>query len=612
MVHEFEKLLSRTGTTDPSYNQCLSRIPGLMRKLQSNPLSSKPILDYLLQAYLEAITDGVERKEEDGVLPSNLIGSVMNCLGILGKSSGALAELLQLEDHILNSLRNKVKTSNRVGLEYAELRDKMAGLEASKKIQIFSHLVALLELYALVNPDSADQSLAIDLTEIFTNAFAKEEPMDTDIYWGDALIDCILSILSKNERPFPSAPIRDAGELVFRAFTDDIRADGMVSLFTVIEQELDAESNAIDQDEDDLEIFEDEQDLASEDCEENDVSDEHDENDENDGNESEGSRDDDDLPDATDEQMFKMDAMLGEYFSSHSKKSKREMKEDLVNFKLRVLNCLEIFMRKNSGSALLLGAPSALLNGLSIVSRPEGSKVLEEKITSLLKNKLPKCRCQCLEEDEQYFVPEEADRHLRKALYLASRSPSRVVSDSASSAYMFLQRAIHQYSRNKEVLYKGHASLEVALSDYFEKKKSKLRKTFFPTLFNKVPELNDFALPAVMKYSSQSRNKYLETEAILLAGILLQVRYIRISIIAIEHIDANYLEIFQMQNMSSDDTSTIFKKHQKETTEFILRCSSSSGRKKEVKKILNKVLLSIEKSGGMVKILGKANAARME
>ncbi len=56
------------------------------------------------------------------------------------------------------------------------------------------------------------------------------------------------------------------------------------------------------------------------------------------------------------------------------------------------MSCLEIFMRLHPESALLLEAPEPLLTSLLAVSRPDGSQVLEERLSGLIKNKLTKCR----------------------------------------------------------------------------------------------------------------------------------------------------------------------------------------------------------------------------
>lgn len=68
------------------------------------------------------------------------------------------------------------------------------------------------------------------------------------------------------------------------------------------------------------------------------------------------------------------------------------MRDELINFKLRAMSCLEIFTRLQPESALLLEAPEPLLTSLLAVSRPDGSQVLEERLSGLIKNKLTKCR----------------------------------------------------------------------------------------------------------------------------------------------------------------------------------------------------------------------------
>jgi len=239
-----------------------------------------------------------------------------------------------------------------------------------------------------------------------------------------------------------------------------------------------------------------------------------------------------------------MDSMLGAYFASHQVKSKKQLRDDLINFKLRVMSCLEIFMRLHPDSPLLLEAPDPLLTSLSAVSRPDGSQVLQERLTGLIKNKLSKCRCH---ENIDAFVAvvdggtvkvgsddggsdgdaakaespiaQVISSQLRRCLYLASRTPVKLVAEAATHAYAYLQRSLHHLGDDTSSLVSiANDSLQAALEDFFTKKKSKLTKAFFPDLFKKCPSLVPTAFPTLIDRATNARSPYLQNEAVLLLG----------------------------------------------------------------------------------------------
>lgn len=53
-----------------------------------------------------------------------------------------------------------------------------------------------------------------------------DEEKDEATAWPDALVDALLSLLSKTTAPLPSTPLRDAVEAVFRNMCDSVTATG--------------------------------------------------------------------------------------------------------------------------------------------------------------------------------------------------------------------------------------------------------------------------------------------------------------------------------------------------------------------------------------------------
>eukprot|EP00889_Picochlorum_renovo_P003525 jgi/Picre1/30555/NNA_005917.t1 len=260
------------------------------------------------------------------------------------------------------------------------------------------------------------------------------------------------------------------------------------------------------------------------------------------------------IPDATDEQMFQMDSMLGAYFANHTKKSKKQIQDDMINFKLRVISCAEMFMRRSSDSVLLIEFPVPLLTSMVSASRPEGSRVLQERLSGLIRNKLVKCKCQELANSSTPDV-EMLEQQLRKSLYLASRSPVRLVADCATAAYIFLQKCLRQIE-DESVSKLVNDSAIAAVDDYFSKKKSKLTKAFFPDLFRKVPDL---------------------------------------------------VQEMPYRHLVKKMSSAFFKSNQKATASMIESSKPllTSGKKKEVRKVIRKAFALIDTAGGEKQILGK-------
>ena len=108
---------------------------------------------------------------------------------------------------------------------------------------------------------------------------------------------------------------------------------------------------------------------------------------------------------------------------------------------------------------------------------------------------------------------------------MASKTPVKVVAESAAVAYAYLQRCLHfiEGPDAERVEAIANDSLQAALTDFFTKKKSKLTKSFFPDLFKKVPTLVPAAFPTLIKLTVGARSPYLQNEALLLLGSAAQM-----------------------------------------------------------------------------------------
>ena len=123
-----------------------------------------------------------------------------------------------------------------------------AGARQAPRPRALLGLVRLLQLYVAGDAAAAEPELAGEFASVCDDAFARAaaegEPGSTNptlnptsdpeegagAPWADRLLDVLLSLLARPAAPLPSAPLRDAVEAVFRAFSDAITPTGACSL----------------------------------------------------------------------------------------------------------------------------------------------------------------------------------------------------------------------------------------------------------------------------------------------------------------------------------------------------------------------------------------------
>lgn len=117
--------------------------------------------------------------------------------------------------------------------------DQSAAARAAP-LRTLHHLVCLLELHSRGNPSAADADAANDLERICTVAAGGggEPGQEESPHWMDTLVDVLLSLLAHSHAPLPSAPLRDAAERAFRAFSEQLTATGLADLLRIIVQPL--------------------------------------------------------------------------------------------------------------------------------------------------------------------------------------------------------------------------------------------------------------------------------------------------------------------------------------------------------------------------------------
>lgn len=270
-------------------------------------------------------------------------------------------------------------------------------------------------------------------------------------------------------------------EQVFGVFADQITADGLQSLISVIEvkENLAGQQEMFDQQDDDEDEDEDMEDAdsldsdvevvdADEEGSDDDSDDEDDEEEEEEEDEEELAafdaklaealgthhpNDDNSSSDAdmNDDEMEAVDEMLVKVFKARQqattkKKDKQDAKETMTNFKNRVLDFLEIYVKKCHTSVLALDLILPLLR----LTRKSTVKQISQRANDVLReytrlckgNAIPSLSTDTADDDEEEDTIEPVWDLLRAVHKEAMISGPAAHSSSASQASIFLVKVL--------------------------------------------------------------------------------------------------------------------------------------------------------------------------
>ncbi|KAJ3284320.1 DNA-directed DNA polymerase [Rhizoclosmatium sp. JEL0117] len=375
----------------------------------------------------------------------------------------------------------------------------------------------------------------------------------------DVIIDILLSFLAK-----PSALFRGVVENVFKVFCPVLTESGLQLIFDILKaksgvagaEELFEEGDEDeDDDEDDDDVMEiDASEVGKGDEEEDDEEDEDDENDDDDDDEDEAdepeesveelknrlkaalggvaddaadmnpddAEDDDDEKSLNDEEMEAFDEKLSAIFRERKKvkTEQRDKKQQVLHFKLRVVDLIELFIKKQPANPLIL---SLIMPSLAVVietADSDESRELHTKMTTLIKTKLA-----TVKEVPPVESLESGLALLKEIQELAAKSPSASVAGLCSAMSLLVTRSIaHSHpegvavtsgpstaetpSKKKKTAKVAAAPSDAAvksspviqiyaasLTDFLTKKKSKVQTSLFLDLCNRHPALGLQLLP---------------------------------------------------------------------------------------------------------------------
>lgn len=293
--------------------------------------------------------------------------------------------------------------------------------------------MTILQVY---NGDTEAVSIIHELDTCHQSISEKQNLVGSESF--DILLEVLLSFLAK-----PSALFRKLAGQVFAIFTADVTSDGLQSLVEILEkgESLAGQQDLFDQDIDgvedgmsdnDLEISSDVemiQDVSAGSAENSDLISEDEQNSSADSETSDQESEEDSDEEKIDEELAKFDAMLADTLktsqpsgnaalsdsssdeemddeqmmalephltkifqerkkTTSKKREKKDARENVINFKNRVLDLLLIYVKKQHANALALQLILPLLRLVRIST----SKQIAEKSFSLLKEYFDACK----------------------------------------------------------------------------------------------------------------------------------------------------------------------------------------------------------------------------
>jgi len=320
-------------------------------------------------------------------------------------------DAVEMDSRISDAKDNALSTTKKILKKI-----KKADPEDQAPLQALALLYSLV-IFQLYNGESEALSVLEELKICYDKLIRHKDAEDSDTDASEILVELLLSFISK-----PSALLRKVSQHVFSAFMTEINANGLKLMTDVLQSDesLRGQQELFDQEPEDEDQIEDDSELDSDvevvdmDADEghinghlngdDDDSEPEDEDSEIEDDEEakklddalakalgtrrldqEDEEDSDSDADMTDSEMMALDSKLVEIFSQrkkvpNKKQEQKDAKENMINFKNRVLDLLEIYVKKQAANPLAL----ELLLPLLELMRTTKTKQLSEKSQNVI------------------------------------------------------------------------------------------------------------------------------------------------------------------------------------------------------------------------------------
>lgn len=426
--------------------------------LEVNPPFSEKTVEQCQQRLTSIITATVGVKRTDNT------SWAYRALNTILKFEKDLKLRTPFEGDLLKAKDKAVKTVEKVR------KKRLSSPHADNpQLEAFELLFSLV-LLQVYSTDSEAASVLDELQLCYNTIIGKskvEEGADEheEIDASQVLTEIILSFVSRQ-----SNLLRKISETVWETFSSEITAESFQLLFDVLATKESTEGQE--------EMFEDDEDEEDDEEEEDDIDssldDDDDENDVVDDKVAELERvankalaealgingkeednydsDGDDEESMDDEQMMALDGQLATIFkerqkaltehgTSATRKRSLEAKINMVNFKSRIIDLIEIYVKTQPNSPLILLTVLPLLN----ILKSSNDKALTDRTHNLLKAKICKLKSISLKTDNNRshsVTSEVLVQHIVSIHTLARRSPRQILSQACNQASVFLAKVL--------------------------------------------------------------------------------------------------------------------------------------------------------------------------
>ncbi|XP_065187070.1 uncharacterized protein LOC135817757 [Sycon ciliatum] len=256
-----------------------------------------------------------------------------------------------------------------------------------------------------------------------------------------------------------------------------------------------------------------------------------DDNDDDDGD------DDFELPDEEmpedPEEIAKVDAALVMALKHRieSKKKRKMERLDLIHFRLRVLDVVEIIIRRSQNASILLRLVMPLFELTLEKASDSQARALIQKAQGLLKSRLCKTRTRSLSSaedlDEGYAV-------LRRLIDISRHAHTAATSTLATEAIMYTLRLMHtSSSANDQAAAVSSFAADPAkivelfaapVEEFITKKSSRLSSSLFTEILSRYPSVAWLLARTMAKHLPDSANEFRRKEICVLLCTLLSRR----------------------------------------------------------------------------------------
>uniref|UniRef100_A0A673I543 Myb-binding protein 1A-like protein n=1 Tax=Sinocyclocheilus rhinocerous TaxID=307959 RepID=A0A673I543_9TELE len=414
-------------------------------------------------------------------------------------------------------------------LETVEALRKKAKKPSSPEHSAFQHLFLLVGIQMFKAPEESLELLN-DLRTCMEKAQAKKLKKKKEPLWVEVVVEILLSLLSQ-----PSRLTRGVCKAVFSRICPHLTQEALSSILNVLDPNKDEDESGV------MVTDEKEKKKKHKEEEERDEEEDDDVEDEEGSDSSSSSSEDDDEAmeegegvdqnfrldlmkvlqgqnalateeDGSDEEelddvaMMKLDGSLSALFLEQKKKiqAKKDEKDRLRkekvlvrDFKIKVLDMVEMFLSKQGSSALVLGMVEPLLsvieNGMSSETSQQEQDFLR-KAADIFRNRLCRAKYYCREIDGR-----EAELHdmLERLIGRAQKLTDSSVSLYYFSAALYVLKVLRGVVSEQDSLrLMGKVDVERvttcfrnALTSFMTKRKSPLTGAMFIDLFSRFPVL---------------------------------------------------------------------------------------------------------------------------